>query len=212
MTNVRNGLMALSGALVLGVSQPGFAQTATTPPAATPSSTTTAAAAAPVAGMTVKDTAGGIVGTVTAVTDGFVTVKTDKHEVRLPVASFTPADGSLLYAMTQAQLNAEVEKSATASAAMIKEGASVKGSGGADAGTITALDAKTVTLKLPSGKAVRVPRSGIAAGADGLIVGMTAADLDAAAGPAPAASASQTTKARTTKKKASSNKKTKAKK
>ena len=114
--------------------------------------------------------------------------------------------------MTQAQLNAEFEKSAMASAAMIKEGASVKGSGGADAGTITAMDAKTVTLKLPSGKAVRVPRSGIAAGTDGLIVGMTAADLDAAAGPAPAAAASQTTKAKTTKKKSSSKRTTKAKK
>ena len=48
-------------------------------------------------GMTVKDTSGGVVGTVTKVEPGFVVVKTDKHEVRLPATSFTPHEGALLF-------------------------------------------------------------------------------------------------------------------
>ena len=36
-------------------------------------------------------------------------------------------------------------------------------------------------LKLASGKSVRIPRSGIAGSADGAMIGMTAADLEASA-------------------------------
>ena len=37
-------------------------------------------------------------------------IKTDKHEALLPKASFTVDGGKLLFAMTQAQLNAEIEE------------------------------------------------------------------------------------------------------
>ena len=37
-------------------------------------------------------------------------------------------------------------------------------------GSVTALDTDTATLKLTSGKAIRVPRAGIAATADGLAI------------------------------------------
>lgn len=141
------------------------------------------------AGMTVKDTAGGTVGTVARVETGFVIVKTDKHEVRLPANSFTPHEGALLFGMTQAQLNAEVEKSLAAAAAKIAPGASVTGTAGAAVGTITAVDDQTVTIRLASGNLVRVPRSGVAPGPNGVVVGATAADLEAAAKPAAAPAA-----------------------
>lgn len=141
------------------------------------------------AGMTVKDTSGGTVGTVARVDSGFVIVKTDKHEVRLPANSFTPHEGALLFGMTQAQLNAEVEKSLAAAAAKIAPGAAVTGTAGAAVGTIAAVDDQTVTIKLASGNLVRVPRTGVAPGPNGVVVGATAADLEAAAKPAAPAPA-----------------------
>ncbi|HET6941731.1 MAG TPA: hypothetical protein VFH89_06185 [Sphingomicrobium sp.] len=136
------------------------------------------------AGQQVVDTAGAAVGTVVRVDGGNVIVKTDKHEVALSKASFTPNEGKLLFGMTQAQLNAEIEKSQAEAAKSIAAGATVKGSDGAVAGTIDAVDADTVTVKLASGALVRVPRSGVAAGNGEVVVGLTAAELQAQAAPA----------------------------
>jgi preprotein translocase subunit YajC len=174
MNKFQSSFATFAVCLVVAAAQPAIAQSGAAP----------AGAIAPAPGMIVKDTSGGIVGTVSKVGDGLVTVKTDKHVAVLPVTSFTPHEGALLFAMTQAELNADVDKHDAEVAAIFKEGAPVRGTGGVDAGTITALDADTVTLKLASGTLVRVPRSGIAAAADGLVVGMTAKQLEAAAGPA----------------------------
>lgn len=132
-------------------------------------------------GASVKDPAGGQVGTVTAVNAQTVTVKTDRHEVQLPIGSFTPHQGSLLIALTRDQLNAEVEKSMAAAQAMLAPGVTVRGSAGAVLGTLEAIDAQFATLKLTSGKVVRLPRAGIAPGKDGAVVGISAAELNAAA-------------------------------
>lgn len=195
------GMAASQQAMAQATAAPAMTAPASAAPAATsPAASTAPATAAPTAtvGMTVKDAAGAMVGTVTKVGEGTVTIKTDKHEAALPAASFTAGGGSLLLGMTQAQLNAEIDKQDAASAALFKVGAKVSGSAGADAGTISALDAETVTLKLPSGKVIRVPRSGIGAQGDALVIGMTAAELDAAATPAT----------KTTTKKATATKKT----
>ena len=133
------------------------------------------------AGMQVVDTTGGAVGTVVSVSGDNVVIKTDKHQVALPKTSFTAHEGKLLFGMTQAQLNAETEKSLAAAAASIAAGATVKGSAGTVVGTIDTLDADTVTIKLQSGSLIRVPRSGVAAGGDGVVVGLTAAELEAQA-------------------------------
>ena len=133
------------------------------------------------AGMQVVDTTGGAVGTVVSVNGDNVVIKTDKHQVALPKTSFTAHEGKLLFGMTQAQLNAETEKSLAAAAASIAAGATVKGSAGTVVGTIDTLDADSVTIKLQSGSLIRVPRSGVAAGGDGVVVGLTAAELEAQA-------------------------------
>lgn len=170
--------------LLFGVAAagPAVAQTATAtaPAAASPSATV---------GMTVKDPAGGTVGTVTDVSEGFVTVKTDKHQAKLPAASFRATAGALLYGSTQAQLNSDIEAQLAAGEAQFKTGATVTGAGGANVGTVTAVDAESVTMKLASGKSVRLPRTGVAPSANGLVLGMTAAELDAAAAGAASASA-----------------------
>lgn len=161
-------------ALALSLSTAGLAVAHAQAPAAP--------AAAPVAaGMAVKDTQGGDVGTVVSTDGQFIVIKTDKHEARLPVASFTPHDGALLFGMSRDALNAEIEKSLAAGSAKIAAGATVTGTGGATVGTIAAVDAQSVTIKLASGNLVRVPRSGVAPGPNGVVVGTTAAQLEAAA-------------------------------
>lgn len=132
-------------------------------------------------GMPVVDINGGAVGIVTALAADSVTVKTDKHQAQLPRTSFTVSDGKALFGLTQAELNASIEQSLAAIAmAALKVGAAVKGTGGASVGTIDAVDAANVTIRLASGMRISIPRSGITAGADGTgTIGITAAELEA---------------------------------
>ena len=180
--NVSNKLfLSTCGAALLmsGVAvSPAFAQT--------PAPAAAAAKPSPTAGAQVKDTNGGEVGTITKVDGQFVIVKTDRHEVRLPVASFTAHEGHFLMAMTRDQLNAEVDKTLAAANAKLVGGATVSGSQGGNVGTIEAIDAQYVTVKLTSGKSVRLPRAAIAPGPNGGVIGMTVAELEAAAAAATA--------------------------
>ncbi|HEX8668392.1 MAG TPA: hypothetical protein VF727_08495 [Allosphingosinicella sp.] len=133
------------------------------------------------AGTTVKDTSGATVGTVVKVDGDAYVIKTDKHEVRLPATSFTAAEGSLLFGMTQAQLNAAIEQAQAAADAKIVAGAAVTDPSGGAVGTIEAVEAEWVTLKLASGTSVRLPRSAVAAGPNGVVSGATAAEIESAA-------------------------------
>jgi preprotein translocase subunit YajC len=139
------------------------------------------AAAAVTAGAVVKDTKGGEVGTIQRVEGDQLILKTDRHEVRLPVSSFTATDSGALFGMTRDQLNAEIEKTLAAGEAQIVAGATVKGAAGATVGTIEAVDAQFVTIKLASGISVRLPRTAVAGGPDGPVTGMTAEQIEAAA-------------------------------
>ncbi len=125
-------------------------------------------------------------GTVSRVDGQFVILKTDKHEARLPVSSFTAHNGGLLVAMTRDELNAAVEKTMAEASQKITVGAIVSGSQGGTVGTINALDEQFVTVKLGSGKLVRLPRTSIAPGPNGAVIGMTVAELEAAAAAAAA--------------------------
>jgi len=84
-----------------------------------------AAAASFAAGAKVVDTAGGEVGTVTGVQGDNLIVKTNKHEVALPKTSFTATDKGLLFALTQDQLNAQVEAQLAAQGPVLSNGATV---------------------------------------------------------------------------------------
>jgi preprotein translocase subunit YajC len=144
-------------------------------------------------GATVKDTAGGVVGTVSKVDAQNVTLKTDKHEVPIPRSSFTATKDGLLFGMTRDQFNAAVDAQLAAAQAKMVVGATVVGSAGASVGTIEAMDDQYVTIKLTSGSSVRLPRASVGAGPNGPVIGMTAADLEAAVKAAlPAATPAQT--------------------
>ena len=137
-------------------------------------------------GMQVVDTAGNPVGVITSMKDANVVLKTDKHEVQLPAASFTPSNGKLLFGMTEAQVDAAAEQAVADSQAAIKPGAEVYGMGGALAGTIDSMDDQYVTIKLTTEELVRVPKSGVAAANGKVVVGATAAQLKAGAAQASA--------------------------
>ena len=132
-------------------------------------------------GMPVVDTQGGAVGTITAVAADTVTVKTAKHQAQLPKTSLTISEGKALLGLTQADLDASVERTlATMPRAGLKVGATVKGTGGASVGTIDAVEAESVTIRLSGGLRISIPRSGIAVDAEGGgVIGISAAELEA---------------------------------
>ena len=130
------------------------------------------------AGMQVVDPSGGVVGIVTSVTADSLILKTDKHEVQLPLASFTANQGKLLFGMTAAQLDAATEQSMAAASASVAAGAQVYGSDGSLAGTVDSVDNDFVTIKLANGSSVRLPRSGVAGTEKGVVLGVTTTKLN----------------------------------
>lgn len=144
-----------------------------------------------VPGMHVVDSAGHPVGIIAGTKGNNVILKTDKHEVTLPASSFTPDKGKLLFGMTEAQVDAAAEQASAQAQAAITPGANVYGNGGQLAGTIDSVGTDYVTIKLAGGQLVRVPRSGVAGSAKGVIVGATVAQLQQTASQAqPSASTS----------------------
>lgn len=136
-------------------------------------------------GMQVTDPNGGPVGTVAAMQADSLTVKTDKHDVTLPKSSFTPTNGKLVFSMTQAQLDAQIEQSLAATNAAIVAGAAVKSSDGTQVGKVDSVADGQVVLALDSGARVAVPQAGARGNADGTVtVGYTAAQLAALGGGA----------------------------
>lgn len=138
-------------------------------------------AAAQQAGMNVVDTQGNAVGVVVTADDQFVTVRTDKHDIPVPVASFTPNDGKLLFAMSAADLNASYEKALADTEASVAVGASVVDVDGTAAGMIDEKTAEYVQIEVPSGKVVRIPPEGLQKNAGGAILLYKVADLEAQA-------------------------------
>jgi preprotein translocase subunit YajC len=130
-------------------------------------------------GMPVVDAQGGAVGTITAIAADTVTVKTARHEAQLPKTSLALSEGKALFGMTQADLDASVERTLAARADP-KVGAGVKGRDGASVGTIDAVATDNVTIRLADGLRISIPRSGMTVDADGGgTIGLTAAELAA---------------------------------
>jgi hypothetical protein len=138
------------------------------------------------AGATVSGPQGAPVGTIASVGAGFAIVKTDKHEVRLPDSAFAKGPNGLVIGLSRDALNASVEQALANLNQLLTPGAAVYGAQGASLGTVETVEAELVTLKLASGKLVRLPKSGFAPGPQGLVVGLTAQQLEAQAGAAGA--------------------------
>jgi hypothetical protein len=132
-------------------------------------------------GARITDPQGGEVGTITAVDGQYVTVRTDRHETRLPVTSFTPTETTILFALTRDQLNDQIDQALAQAQQAVQVGAIVRDPRGETIGPVEAVDAETVTVKFGE-RQVRFPRASLAPGQDGLVVGVTVADLRAQVG------------------------------
>lgn len=137
-------------------------------------------------GMQVTDPKGGAVGTVKAVQGDNLVISTGTHEVLLPKTSFSESGGKLLFGMTQAELNAEVDKATAAAQASIAAGATAKGLQGTEIGKVDSVTDAAVVIALTSGKKIQVDRKGVRGNADGTVtVGLTADQLDAQTSSTP---------------------------
>jgi hypothetical protein len=173
-------ISALIASSALALSAPAFAQAAAPAPAAP------GLAISP--GMQVVDTAGAPVGTVTTVKGDTVAIKTDKYETFVPKTSFAMSGGKLTFSMTQAALNAEIEKSQAASKASLVVGATVKDMDGVEIGKIDSVTDAGVVIVLASGQKIQVAPNGVRGNKDGTVTaGVHAAQLPQA--PAKPASA-----------------------
>jgi hypothetical protein len=132
------------------------------------------------AGMEVKDTEGGTVGTIVRVDGDNVVLRTDRHEVLLPAASFAVNEQGAFFGLTREALNADVDRLQAEAEASVRVGAEVRGRDGTALGSITELDGEFVTIDLGD-RLVRLPRSAVGASPDGPVVGTTRAELVAAA-------------------------------
>ena len=66
------------------------------------------------AGAAVRDMMGGHVGTVTAADAAEITVRTDRHEIRLPTSALVPYEGVFLVNLSREQLNDAADRTIAA--------------------------------------------------------------------------------------------------
>jgi len=184
-------ILALASATLI----PGAALAQAQAPAQAPAAgqAAPAAGAAVTTGATVYDTSGGVVGTVESTDGTNAVVNTGTVKAAIPLTSLGAGAQGPVLAMTKAQLEAAAgQQQAQASAdfkAKLVPGATVYGTGGAQLGTIKSVDASGVTLTTADGDAV-LPVTGFGPGPQGILLGMTAAQLKAAmAGAAPSGGA-----------------------
>ena len=167
------GAITVAGSLQLATAPAAVAQTA-------------AAQSQVRVGMEVVDTYSRPVGTVTAIRGQELTIKTDRHEARLPISSFTPDKGQLLFALTRNQLNAQIDRELAAAKASLVAGAQVLGKGGNVAGRIQAIDDASVTIELTGGDLIRLPRTSVAPASNGVVLGVSVEELQQLAAQAQA--------------------------
>jgi hypothetical protein len=170
-------VLMLAGSMLLAA--PVFAQAA---PSAQPAAATPNVAA----GATVVDTSGNPVGTIESVTGTTAVLSTGTAKASVPTSSFAQGPKGLVIGVTKADLEAQVAKAATP--ATITPGMAVNGPQGNPVGKVDSVSGDLITVATANTKA-QLPRSAFAQGPNGLVIGLTAAQLDAAAksagAPAP---------------------------
>lgn len=170
-------VLALAGSALLAL--PAFAQaTQTTAPAPA------TGAAAVTAGANVVDTAGAPVGTIESVSGANAVLSTGTVKAAIPVASFAKGPKGLVIGITKADLEAKVAQATKPTE--IAAGMAVNGPGGAAVGKVDSVAGDLVTVATANTK-VQLPKTAFAQGQTGLVIGMTAEQLDAAAKAAPQA-------------------------
>jgi len=175
--------LAMAGSAILAApvlaQAPGQAGAA--PAAAAPS-----AAANVTVGASVSDTTGAPVGTIESVSGGNAVLSTGAAKAALPVSAFAKGPNGLIVGITKADLEAKVAQATTVTE--ITVGTAVSDPKGGSVGKVDAVSGDMVTVATASTKA-QLPKSAFAKGPSGLVIAMTAAELDAAAKAATPATA-----------------------
>ena len=171
-------VLALAGSALMA--SPAFAQATQTP--------TTSRAAAPSAadgkvGASVVDSKGQPVGTIESVTGGNAVLSTGTAKASIPVTAFAKGPNGLVVGISKADLEAQVAQASKPTE--IAAGMAVSGPSGAPVGKVEAVTGDMVTVATANTK-VQLPKTAFAQGQNGLVIGMTADQLDAAAKAATA--------------------------
>jgi len=150
---------------------------------------TAGAAAKVTVGATVSDPSGNPVGTIEQVNGDLAVLSTGTNKVSLPLSSFGAGAKGPVIAMTRAEVDTAASGAAAAAkadlVAQLSKGAAVTDPTGAKVGTVEAVEGEFATIATATTK-VRLPLSAFAKGANGPMIAMTAAQLDAAAKSAAA--------------------------
>lgn len=150
-------------------------------PAAAPPQTSGAGTIA--VGTTVFDAQGAEVGKIESVAGGNAVIFTGTNRATIPLASFGKSPKGPTLGMTRAELDAAAAKAAVAATEQLRArllpGTEVRGSAGAVIAKVKELDGDNVVLTTPKGE-VRVPLTGVGANTQGVFIGMTQAEFDAA--------------------------------
>lgn len=169
----------LTTVLITASAVPAFAQQATTASSAAPA----AATANVTAGAAVMDAKGGAVGTVALVTGDVAVIDTGIVKASVPTSAFAKSEKGLLIGMTKAELEAAAQGAAQQQQeqflASLAPGIAVTDQSGGAVGTIEAIEGDLVTIATPNAKA-KLPKSALARGPNGPVIGMTQAQLEAA--------------------------------
>lgn len=136
---------------------------------------------------------GAEVGTIEDTPDGNVVIFTGTNRATLPATSLGRNEKGLVIAMTKAQLDSAVQAaSAKANAAIdaaLVAGAKVSGSDGVEVGAVQKVEGDNVTLDLPAGTAIVLPKNQFQASATGLTLFMSSAEFTKAVSAATASGA-----------------------
>lgn len=166
--------------LTASASVPAFAQASAPAPAAKANVT---------AGAAVSDANGGAVGTIASVSGDIAVLDTGTVKASIPTSSFAQSDKGLLIGMTKAELESAAKGAAASQQeqflASLTPGTVISDQNGGEVGKIEAVEGETVTVATPKAKA-KLPKSAIAKGPNGPVIGMTQAQLEAAASGAAA--------------------------
>lgn len=142
-----------------------------------------AQASAAKVGDTIYDDAGVEVGKIESINAGVAVVFTGTNRASVPITSFGTSPKGPTFGMTKAQLDEAAAKAAASASADMRaklvEGTDVYGKNGAAIAKIKSVDGDNVALTSAKGD-VTVPITGLGSNAQGLYLGMTQAEFDAA--------------------------------
>lgn len=141
-------------------------------------------------GATVYGSDGAEVGKIEETPNGNVVIFTGTNRATLPASSLGRNEKGLTIAMTKEQLDAAVSaataKADEAIAAALVAGAKVSGSDGVEIGAVQKVEGDNVTLDLPSGSAIVLPKNQFQAKPAGLSLFMSSTEFQAAVSAATA--------------------------